>query len=143
MNCVGVFMRQVEEIKDHIKIIEEKYIKTAIDIVRDYNTEEKTKRDYKGRQIFELLQNADDCYSEECENISVKFALRGNLLIVQNTGVPFSARGITSLMNPDASSKHQGTIRCKGLGFRSVLNWAKAISIYTSEFYVTFSEERA
>jgi hypothetical protein len=46
-------------------------------------------------------------------------------------------------MQPEASSKYQGTIGCKGLGFRSVLNWADRISIYTKAFNVNFSEKNA
>lgn len=136
-------MNEVREIEKEISIIREKYLKSAIDILSDYNTENGTRDDYKRRQIYELLQNADDCYTELCPEINVKFELRDNLLIVQNTGEPFSARGITSLMHPNASSKHQGTIGCKGLGFRAVLNWASSITICTKAFCVRFSEERA
>lgn len=114
-----------------------------MEIISDHNRENTTKRDYKRRQIYELLQNADDCYSKEFPQISVRMEQRDNLLIIQNTGVPFSARGVLSLMHTDASSKHEGTIGCKGLGFRSVLNWANRISIYTNDFHVDFSEERA
>ncbi|MBQ7872568.1 MAG: DUF3883 domain-containing protein [Clostridia bacterium] len=136
-------MTEFEIIQKEIDSIEQKYLRSAMDIISDHNTENKTKTDYKRRQIYELLQNADDCYSKEFPQISVRMELRNNLLIIQNTGVPFSARGVLSLMHTDASSKHEGTIGCKGLGFRSVLNWANRISVYTSEFYVDFSEERA
>ena len=138
-----VIMTEFEIIQKEIELIKQKYIGSVMEIISDHNTENKTKMDYKRRQIYELLQNADDCYSEELTQISVRMELRDNLLIIQNTGVPFSARGVLSLMHTDASSKHEGTIGCKGLGFRSVLNWANRISIYTSEFYVDFSEERA
>lgn len=136
-------MTEFEIIQNEIESIKEKYLRSAMDIISDYNNENKIKTDYKRRQIYELLQNADDCYSKEFPQISVRMELRENLLIIQNTGVPFSARGVLSLMHTDASSKHEGTIGCKGLGFRSVLNWANRISIYTNEFYVDFSEERA
>lgn len=136
-------MDEVQIVKKEISIIHEKYLRSAIDILSDYNNENKTKLDYKGRQIYELLQNADDCYSETCSEINVKFELRENILIIQNTGKPFDSRGIISLMHPDASSKYQGTIGCKGLGFRAVLNWANKISIYTKSFNVNFSEESA
>lgn len=136
-------MTEFEIIQEEIEAIKQKYLRSAMDIISDYNNENKTKTDYKRRQIYELLQNADDCYSKEFPQISVRMELRDNLLIIQNTGVPFSARGVLSLMHTDASSKHEGTIGCKGLGFRSVLNWANRISIYTNEFYVDFSEERA
>ena len=136
-------MTEFEIIQEEIESIKQKYLRSAMDIISDHNNENKTKTDYKRRQIYELLQNADDCYSTEFPQISVRMELRDNLLIIQNTGVPFSARGVLSLMHTDASSKHEGTIGCKGLGFRSVLNWANRISVYTSEFYVDFSEERA
>ena len=136
-------MTEFEIIQKEIDSIEQKYLRSAMDIISDHNTENKTKTDYKRRQIYELLQNADDCYSEEFPQIFVRMELRDNLLIIQNTGVPFSARGILSLMHTDASSKHEGTIGCKGLGFRSVLNWANRITVYTNEFYVDFSEDRA
>lgn len=136
-------MTEFEIIQEEIEAIKHKYLRSAMDIISDHNNENKTKTDYKRRQIYELLQNADDCYSKEFPQISVRMELRDNLLIIQNTGVPFSARGVLSLMHTDASSKHEGTIGCKGLGFRSVLNWANRISVYTRDFCVDFSEERA
>lgn len=136
-------MTEFEIIQEEIEAIKQKYLRSAMDIISDHNNENKTKTDYKRRQIYELLQNADDCYSKEFPQISVRMELRDNLLIIQNTGVPFSARGVLSLMHTDASSKHEGTIGCKGLGFRSVLNWANRISVYTRDFCVDFSEERA
>lgn len=136
-------MSEIEKIRKEIKDVEETYLKNAIYIISDYNNENKTRDDYKGRQIYELLQNADDCYTETCNDIEVRFQLIDNCLIVQNTGKPFDSRGITSLMHTDASSKYQDTIGCKGLGFRSVLNWANEINIVTKEFCVSFSEEAA
>lgn len=136
-------MNEIEKIQKEIKIVEETYIKNAIYLISDYNNENKTRDDYKGRQIYELLQNADDCYNEKHHYINVKITLNNNMLIIQNTGKAFDSRGITSLMHPDASSKYEETIGCKGLGFRSVLNWATKIDIITSEFHVNFSEKRA
>ncbi len=136
-------MTEIEKIEKEIRDVNEKYLRNVIDLISDYNNENKTKDDYKGRQIYELLQNADDCYTEIEERIKVKFELKDNKLIIQNTGKPFDARGITSLMHPDASSKYKDTIGCKGLGFRSVLNWAYDITICTNDFCVNFSKERA
>ena len=136
-------MTEIEQIKKDIKKIENKYLSSAIEIIKDYNNENKTRDDYKGRQIFELLQNADDCYTDKCQEISVKFTLQDGKLIVQNTGSKFTSRGIVSLMYSDASSKHGDTIGCKGLGFRSVLNWSNEIDIFTEDFHVNFSESHA
>ena len=127
-------MTEFEIIQEEIESIRQKYLRSAMDIISDHNNENKTKTDYKRRQIYELLQNADDCYSKEFPQISVRMELRDNFLIIQNTGVPFSARGVLSLMHTDASSKHEGTNGCKGLGIRSVLNWANRISVYTRDF---------
>ena len=87
-------MTEFEIIHEEIEAIKQKYLRSAMDIISDYNNENKTKTDYKRRQIYELLQNADDCYSKEFPQISVRMELRDNLLIIQNTGVQFSARGV-------------------------------------------------
>lgn len=136
-------MAEIDDIRKAIENIKEKYSRDAIDIISDYNNENETKIDYRRRQIYELLQNADDCHTDKCSEISVKFELSDNILIIQNTGKPFDARGTISLMHPNASSKYEDTIGCKGLGFRAVLNWAKKICIYTKEFAVEFSEQNA
>lgn len=136
-------MSEIDNIKDEIEKVKTKYLNNVLDLISDYKNENQTRDDYKGRQIFELLQNADDCYSAQCNEISVKIQLKTNKLIIQNTGKPFDARGIASLMHPNASSKYEGTIGCKGLGFRSVLNWAKNITICTKEFCVNFSYDEA
>ncbi|MDY0278771.1 MAG: hypothetical protein RBQ97_11880, partial [Acholeplasma sp.] len=100
-------MTEKDKILKEINDINNKYLRNAIEIISDYNNENKTKDDYKGRQIYELLQNADDSYTPECNDINLKIELKRNKLIIQNTGKPFDARGITSLMHPDASSKYE------------------------------------
>ncbi|MCR5309250.1 MAG: DUF3883 domain-containing protein [Bacilli bacterium] len=134
---------QVIYIEKEIESVKKKYLSNAIDIISDFNNENKTKNDYKSRQIYELMQNADDCFTDECQEIKIKFILRDNYLIILNNGSPFNGRGVASLMHTDASSKYENTIGCKGLGFRSVLNWSSDISIYTKDFNVYFSETKA
>lgn len=138
-------MSAVDEIKKELQKVRNKYTYNILDLISDYKNEEKTKIDYRGRQIFELLQNADDSYDQNNpeSQVEVSIELREDSLIIQNSGIAFVARGIASLMHPDASSKHTGTIGSKGLGFRSVLNWSKDITICTNEFVVNFSEEKA
>ena len=143
-------MTELEQIQKYIYDKRQNYLRRANEIRADYNRENNTKLSYVGRQIFELLQNADDCCEKDSNGlpkkdaeIKVKFELRDHLLIIQNTGEPFVPRGILSLMDTDSSSKYVGTIGCKGLGFRSVLNWAEDIYIYTRSFIVNFSQERA
>lgn len=136
-------MSEIELIKKEIDKINNKYLENVLEIISDYKKENETKNDYKDRQLYELLQNADDCFTAECNDIDVKIKLIGNTLIIQNTGKPFDARGIASLMHSNASSKYSDTIGCKGLGFRSVLNWANDVTICTKEFCVNFSEVKA
>lgn len=115
-------------------------------IVGEYNREIKTRNDYQGRQVFELLQNADDQFIEDVNcDVNVFFEIVGTKFIIQNTGVPFSVEGIDSLMNADISPKalRKGTIGHKGLGFRSVLNWCNSLKIITNEFAVEFDKEYA
>lgn len=136
-------MTEIEEILLEKQTIFNKYVNNALEIVSDYGQENTYRDNYSGRQIYELMQNADDSHTSEKEKINISFELNGNLLIIQNTGAPFNAEGIKSLMHTNSSPKHEDTIGCMGLGFRSVLNWANAIEIFTKNFHVSFSEEDA
>ena len=138
-----MFKKSIEQL---IKQTILSYNDKPINIVSDYNREVEIKNDYQGRQIFELMQNADDQFKneKECE-IKVKMEIVENKFIIQNSGIPFDINGIESLMNPYASPKklRLNTIGHKGLGFRSVLNWANSLRIITGDFAVEFSKEYA
>jgi hypothetical protein len=115
-----------KELQEHIDNIKSKYHRSARDIVGDSHREAESKKDYHGRQIFELLQNADDAAPDGDKTlVDVKIELIGNIFKIQNSGIPFSAEGIASLMYPNTSTKslQRGKIGHKGLGFRAVLNW--------------------
>lgn len=132
-----------EQIEKEIGKIYNKYLYSAEEIVSDYNREESLRKDYEGRQIYELLQNADD----EAENVDgdVFIELDGTKLTIKNTGTPFSFRGIKSLIHPNASPKlvNENKIGNKGLGFRAILNWTDSIKILTKDFCVEFSKDYA
>ncbi|MBO6284911.1 MAG: hypothetical protein J6O18_01180 [Bacilli bacterium] len=140
----GQHNEEIAKIRQEISNVREKYSRNALEIVSDHNRENATRNDYKQRQISELLQNADDCFLNDGErNIHVKFLIRDGCFIALNDGRPFDSRGIALLMHADASSKYFNTIGCKGLGFRSVLNWSTDILICTQDFNVRFSESQA
>lgn len=99
-------------------------------ILNHFNNEVATVRDYEGRELLELLQNVDDAGAD-----SVKIVLHGNMLTIANNGDrPFSINGYASIMRPfqspkDGDDSKMRYIGCKGLGFRSVLNWTSTLSI--------------
>ena len=128
----------------------DQYNKVVVDfdssLIRKNLTEEfKTKGDYVGREIYELLQNAEDQKSTY-----VKITLDDQFVSVENGGpecVPFSKKGFISIMMADMSPKFEDGakqyIGCKGLGFRSILNWSKSIEICSNGVRCKFSREIA
>lgn len=134
-------MQEAIEIeKDKIR---RKYLDSAEEIVGGYNRESELSKDYEGRQMFELLQNADDEAAGSTGKVRVTFD--GKKLSVSNTGSPFSFSGVKSLLYPNASPKriHADKIGCKGLGFRSILTWAKSVTVASRDFTIQFSKNYA
>jgi len=123
--------------------IRKKYLNSAEEIVSGYNKECELSKDYEGRQMFELIQNADD--EAEGSSGKVRIVFDGKILSVSNTGNPFSFSGVKSLMYPYASPKkiHANKIGCKGLGFRSILTWAENVVVVSKDFTIKFSREYA
>ncbi len=110
-------------------------------VVADYNREVELTKEYNGRQILELLQNADDTESPE---VLIRYSPKENKLTIANKGESFSIGGIESLMMANLSPKTKKTfIGNKGLGFRSILNWADKIVIHTNGCLVEFSPKIA
>lgn len=103
-----------------------------------FTNENRTIKDYNGRQILELLQNSDDSGSKE---IIIELKPEENRLIIKDFGSGFSIGGIKSLLIPDRSPKKESQyIGNKGLGFRSILNWVTQVEIRTKDISITFSE---
>ena len=110
---------------------------------------------YAGREILELLQNADDAYTKYVNmggtpesDVGVLFEYDDDILEVSNKGTPFDFEAFSSICDGYKSPKKDkyddnGYIGNKGIGFRSVLNWADSISIYSDGYYVGFSKEYA
>ena len=108
-------------------------------ITSDYRGEVGITAAYNGRQILELLQNADD---EGTDNVLIELDTKNNTLSVSNNGNPFTIEGIASLMIANNSVKKGNKktfIGNKGLGFRSILNWTNSIEIITKEIILKFS----
>jgi hypothetical protein len=92
---------------------------------------------YNSRSFIELLQNADDAKA-------TKFYVKrfGNYLLVANNGRPFNIKDLESLCRSASSNKVRGTsIGYRGIGFKSVVSFAKEVHLISGEFEITFSKE--
>lgn len=133
-----------ERCKNLIDEIKDVYSRAPARIISDYRREKANLAGYQGREILELLQNAVD-ELEDTSDATVEISIIGNILKVCNNGRAFSFEGFQSLIYSDYSPKFQkdNYIGNKGTGFRSILNWAEKIKIYSGELAVEFSEIQA
>ena len=93
---------------------------------------------YDSRSFVELLQNADDAGAS-------RFVIQrtGDFLIVANDGRCFTRSDFESLCRSAASSKSRGaSIGYRGIGFKSVVSFARTIHLISGELAATFSRER-
>lgn len=104
------------------------------------NIEKQTNQGYNGRQLLELFQNCED---EGASKVRILLDTENCLLEISNDGnKPFSKKGYDSIFYPGLSSKvSSGYIGNKGLGFRSIINWANQISIISNDFKVVFNPD--
>ena len=92
---------------------------------------------YNSRSFIELLQNADDAKA-------TKFYVKrsGDYLFVANNGRPFNIKDLESLCRSASSNKVRGTsIGYRGIGFESVVSFAKEVNHVSGDFEITFSKE--
>ncbi|MBW1794766.1 MAG: DUF3883 domain-containing protein [Deltaproteobacteria bacterium] len=131
-------------IKQELETVRETYLGKVLRMTGDYNREVERTKEYHGRQLLELLQNADD-EAENTKDPSILIRLEENTLIIANNGQYFSEQGILSLMYSDNSPKIKRLkkIGYKGLGFRAILNWSDSIRIKSGPFSLEFSRENA
>ncbi|TCO50485.1 hypothetical protein EV646_102559 [Kribbella antiqua] len=77
---------------------------------------------YADRVVIELAQNAADAAARAGVPGRVHFSLRGETLVVANTGTPLSAEGVESLATLRASAKRdEPSVGRFGVGFSAVL----------------------
>jgi hypothetical protein len=124
------------------EMFQKKYLIDPEQLVADQRREHAISRDYQGREVLELLQNAADAASAASEPGRAHIELNTRGLIVANTGRPFTVGGVKSLQTPDLSPKHSKNskfIGSKGLGFRSILNWTRHPIILSGELSLAFN----
>jgi Protein NO VEIN, C-terminal len=128
----------------HLNTTEQVYLLSPHRMLSEYNGERENVRNYNGRQLLEMLQNADDASVAAVPgNRKVLIRLDGNLLTIANTGYPFSEEGLNSIFHSHLSPKQaqDRQIGKKGLGFRSILSWANKITIRSHGLLIAFSKD--
>lgn len=113
----------------------------TIDLPSQANAEASTMRDYHGRFLFELIQNASDTIGAvrdaqqwaRPEGYRVYVELTEQALIVANDGVPFLEKDVESIIRWGETSKDPNkSIGYKGIGFKSVLEVTEAPEVFSA-----------
>jgi hypothetical protein len=120
------------------------YRASAQRLKEDVGQESQIAQDYRGRLIYELLQNADDAMSSVAsETANIAFVLDDNDLWVANSGRPLDGPDVRGLCGISASRKGQSgyrraSIGHKGMGFKSVLEITDAPEVYSTTISFRF-----
>jgi len=116
----------------------------------DVGQENQIAQDYRGRLIYELLQNADDAMATEDPGVAcIRFVLTDDALWVGNSGRPLDEADVRGLCGISASSKlgrsqqRRATIGHKGMGFKSVLEITEAPEVYSTTISFRFGPSEA
>lgn len=119
-------------------------------LIGENNIEKRDIKGYHGREILELLQNADDAYQKSIDDgqapndpLEVHIKYVNNIFSITNTGTVFDKDGIKAIVQGNNSPKSGKYIGNKGTGFRSILNWAKKVRILSGGYNIMFSKENA
>lgn len=120
------------------------YTSSSTYLYEHYNLEQQNIESYNGRQLLEMIQNADDA-CEKATNKNIRISLQDGYLTISNNGEPFTEGGFRSILYSNASPKvkQQNKIGQKGLGFRSILSWADQVVISSGGVKVAFSQRIA
>lgn len=146
-------MTNSEIAKKHIETM----LKESLEICTSYKTKktltDKYRSDtglaesYHGRELLELIQNADDAYVDssidKTTSRDVLIEYKENVLRISNRGSAFNKKSVETLSQGNASGKGIQYIGNKGIGFRSILNWAKEVRIYSGDYSFGFSKKFA
>ena len=117
----------------------------------DVSQEAQVASDYRGRLVYELLQNADDAMEgQSTSRDRVDFVVTDDALWMANSGRPLTDADVQGLCGLGASSKvdsggtKRASIGHKGLGFKSVLEITDAPTVFsrTLSFRLGASEAR-
>ncbi|MSP74387.1 MAG: DUF3883 domain-containing protein [Myxococcales bacterium] len=115
----------------------------------DVGQESQIAQDYRGRLVYELLQNADDAMASASGSSCIRFELTDNDLWVSNSGRALDESDVRGLCGISASKKsvpgekRRASIGHKGMGFKSVLEITDAPEVFSTTVSFRFSPEAA
>lgn len=115
----------------------------------DVGQESQISQDYRGRLVYELLQNADDAMADCTASSCIRFELTDDELWVANSGRPLDEADVRGLCGISASKKsmqgqkRRASIGHKGMGFKSVLEITDAPEIFSTTICFRFSPDAA
>src|SRR5205823_4899956 len=114
----------------------------------DVSQEAQISNDYRGRLVYELLQNADDAMSGHATlDDRIVFRLTDDALWVGNSGRPLNEPDVKGLCGIGASSKgeaadhRRASIGHKGMGFKSVLEITAAPEVISDDYAFRMADE--
>lgn len=102
------------------------------------NMESYISESYQGRSLIELLQNADDAGAKR---FCIKF-ISDDRYIAANDGRPFDNNDVIAMCRSGASTKKRkgSSIGFRGIGFKSVVNYAEQVNVISGSIRMTFSK---
>ena len=116
----------------------------------DVGQESQIAQDYRGRLVYELLQNADDAMAAGTASACIRFELTDTDLWVANSGRALDEADIRGLCGISASKKsaqqgqkRRASIGHKGMGFKSVLEVTDAPEVFSTTVCFRFSPDDA
>jgi hypothetical protein len=115
----------------------------------DVGQESQIAQDYRGRLVYELLQNADDAMASGIASACIRFELTDTDLWVANSGRPLDEADVRGLCGISASKKsmpgqkRRASIGHKGMGFKSVLEVTEAPEVFSTTVCFCFSPDAA
>ena len=126
------------------------YRASPIRLREDVSQEAQISNDYRGRLVYELLQNADDAMAGHATSQDrIVFRLTDTDLWVGNSGRPLDESDVKGLCGIGASSKgdvvgrRRASIGHKGMGFKSVLEITAAPEVVSDNYAFRMSAEFA
>jgi len=132
-------LNYITKLKDNKLSLFRKDVKLLLE---HYKNEVETSKSYHGRQLLELIQNADDQRASEI--LVVLNEEDCTISVSNNGGIPFSKKGYDSLFYAHLSSKDgEEFIGHKGLGLRSILMWGEEFRIISNDVELAFSQSIA